>query len=103
MITSLAGKSPPPSNIEPCRAARTSPSKARHEIRGLLQRAESVERGLHALKIEAGEAVGVGLDPEPPAPAPALLEYVLEIPGGIDAFGVVPDPDVRDHRGVLGL
>jgi hypothetical protein len=32
-----------------------------------------------------------------------LLEDLLEVFGGIGAFGVVPDPDVRDHRGVLGL
>jgi hypothetical protein len=77
--------------------------QAGHEVRGLHQRAESIECGLHALEVEAGEAVSVGLDPKPFAPTPMLVEDLLEILGGIDAFGVVPDPYIRDHGGVLGL
>jgi hypothetical protein len=77
--------------------------QAGHEVRGLHQRAESIECGLHALEVEAGEAVSVGLDPKPFTPTPLLFEDLLEILGGIDAFGVVPEPDVRDHGGVLGL
>jgi hypothetical protein len=74
-----------------------------HEIGGLHQFAKPIERCLHTLQVVAREAVGVGLYPQSLSPTTVLFEDLPQVPGGICALCVIPDPDILYHRRMPGL
>ncbi len=78
-------------------------TQAADQVGGVLEGAKALERGVEALGVAPGEAVGLVLDAEPRAPGAALLEDGAERLGRVRALLVDPDADVLDDRGVARL
>ena len=78
-------------------------AQAAHQVRGVGEIAESVERGFQALAVARRQAIGLVFDAQAFAAAALLLENLPQCQRRIGVGQIDPDADVLDHRCVLGL